>query len=133
VTSLDLGKKGFSGWGAFTPPNEKALLASLPSARGVYAIRRKTPYQRVRGESDITYIGSATNQDGLRMRVRQYFHPGWKQETNKRILGLIQNSAEFEISWLLAGSAGAAKALEQDLLDKYADDHGELPPENRRR
>lgn len=133
MTSLDLGTMGFSAWGAFTSLNEKALLSSLPSTRGVCAVRRKTAYQRVKGESDRAYFGSATNQGGLQMRVRQYFHPGWMEETNKRILALIKSSADFAISWVQASSTGAAKRLEQDLLGNYLNDHEELPPENRRR
>jgi hypothetical protein len=67
------------------------------------------------------------------MRLRQYFHPGWRQATNLRILALVRQSTEFELGFVAVASPAKAKALEAELLERYERDHGELPPENRRR
>jgi hypothetical protein len=98
----------------------------------VYVIRRRQDYQRRVGESDILYVGSAVNQQGLKIRIRQYFHPGPTQRTNKRILALIADSAEFELAYVEAKSIPEAKTLEATILDNYERDHAELPPENKR-
>jgi hypothetical protein len=99
----------------------------------VYVIRRRQSYQRRLGESDICYVGSAVNQQGLKMRIRQYFHPGPTQLTNKRILALVGDSSEFELAFVEGESMPQAKMLEATILDNYERDHAQLPPENKRR
>ena len=117
----------------FSPSVRARLLAILPDNYGVYAIRRDTPLPRVQGSSDIVYIGSATNQKGLKNRIGQYFSPGPTQSTNKRILALITRPQGYEIGWVVMPTITEAKAFEQELLDGYLRDHSELPPENHRR
>jgi excinuclease UvrABC nuclease subunit len=109
------------------------MLSQVPSSPGAYAIRCVTAYPRRIGSSDILYFGSATNQQGLKNRLRQYFHPGQTQRTNLRILGLIGNCSDFEVSVAATESIPKAKFLEATLLEQYEAEHGELPPENKRR
>ena len=131
MNSDDLRGRGFVFWTRFNRKSESLVIQTAPEAEGVYAIRRTLPFDRARGGSDILYIGSAFNQvGGLRTRCRQYFHPGSSQSTNKRILALCGDCNDFEISFLTVKSA---KGFESDLLHLYEADHGELPPENRRR
>jgi hypothetical protein len=131
MNSNDLAPLGLTRWISFNRASERLLLNEAPREEGVYAIRRRTPFQRKEGTSDILYIGSAVNRvGGLQMRCRQYFHPGPTQHTNKRILALCGDCDDFEISFL---AAKLAKGVESELLQRYEDDHGELPPENRRR
>jgi hypothetical protein len=112
---------------------QSELLLRVPADPGVYVIRWQTPHPRVRGASELVYIGSAINAQGLRMRLRQYFHPGHLQKTNLRIQELVGVSTDYEVSFAVCPSAGSARPLEADLLARYEDDHGELPPQNRRR
>ena len=133
MNSEDLSKTGFSEWQPFNRQTKKELLRSVPKSFGIYAIRRDRPFSRVRGASDILYIGSAANQKGLRGRIRQYFSPGPTQWTNKRILALVADASNYQISWLQTDSIAKAKALEQELFDRYEQEHGDLPPENLRR
>lgn len=132
MRSADLSSYGFEVWRAFSRIGEKGLLSALPEESGVYAIRCCREYGRVSGTSDILYFGSATNQRGLRGRVRQYFHPGPSQRTNRRILKLVGECSDFEISFVLTACPEDAKRLETTLLETYESEHGELPPENRR-
>jgi hypothetical protein len=76
------------------------------------------------------YIGSACNQNGLRGRISQYFSPGPTPITNRRILALIGESADYEIGWLAVAVKSRAVGLEQELLERYFTDHGERPPQN---
>lgn len=133
VNSLDLNNYGFGRWWPFNLAGEKNLLGNVPRNPGVYAVRHRQPYRRATGESDLLYIGSAANQQGLNMRLRQYFHPGPTQATNKRILTLVGKSADFEVSFVVTPSPARARGLEAELLERYESDHGELPPQNLRR
>jgi excinuclease UvrABC nuclease subunit len=117
----------------FNRANELNLLSLLPTRPGAYAIRRSTPYQRRIGLSDILYFGSAANARGLKNRLSQYFHPGHLQRTNIRILNLVGGSSDFEVSVASTDSIPDAKFLESTLLAAYEAEHGELPPENKRR
>ena len=98
MRSTDLAKDGFAGWSQFNRREEKTLLRNLPANSTAYAIRNGTDYQRLRGQSDIYYIGCATNANGLRFRVYQMFHPGPTQTTNKQILKEITETPTLEMA-----------------------------------
>src|ERR1700675_2590557 len=82
MDSASLQDHGIGSWMAFACTTEREVLAGLPTSPGVYVILLGESEQRRRGTSDIAYVGRATNQNGLRGRVRQYFHPGPTQSTN---------------------------------------------------
>ncbi len=131
MDSQSLTAEGFSVWLPFNTASCDAMLAAAPTEVGVYVIRRNTPFPRIRDESDILYIGSATNRDGLRMRLRHYFHPGPTQWTNQRLLARCGDSSDYDISFVTCANEDAALELEIGLLTRYRGDHLELPPENR--
>jgi hypothetical protein len=96
MDSQDLENHGVTFWAPFTRPAEIKLLKNLPTAFGVYAILFPLPQARRRGESDIAYIGRAVNQNGVRGRIRQYFHPGPTQSTNLAIgCAFVSPTARF--------------------------------------
>jgi hypothetical protein len=132
MRSTDLAADGFGGWFRFNRQEGRNLNRSLPATSGVYAIRNGTDYNRLRGQSDIYYIGCATNANGLRFRIYQMFHPGPTQSTNKRVLKELSETPTLEISYFETPTANA-KMLESALLERYENEHGELPPGNRRR
>jgi len=131
MNSQDLAKHGFTRWAAFNLAEEGALLATLPSRPGVYALRWSRVFGRFRGESDIVYIGSAINARGLRKRIRHYFRPGKTQRTSQRIRQLLGLLNDLEFSWVERSDPVEARSLERKLLAEYADDHIELPPLDR--
>jgi hypothetical protein len=75
MKSSELTKYGFGVWAAFNRKNESALLSSLPSSPGVYAIRCSKDYTRRVGRSDILYFGSATNQQDSNIDSDSIFIP----------------------------------------------------------
>jgi excinuclease UvrABC nuclease subunit len=132
MRSSELAGYGFRTWLAFNRKSEPTLMLAVPSRPGAYVIRCCKDYSRKVGRSDILYFGSATNQQGLKHRLRQYFHPGPTQRTNLRILALVGDSSDYEVSVSQTDSAPEAKFLEARLLEQYESEHGELPPENKR-
>ncbi len=132
MNSAFLAKVGFMHWLPFNRQGERRLLDRAPQQPGVYVVRRRTPYPRTVGESDIMYIGVAVNEKGLNMRLRQYFHPGPTQKTNRRILGIVGTSDQHEVAWVRTESKAKARSLEAELLEEYEKQHHQLPPENHR-
>jgi len=132
MNSSNLRQQGFTVWYPFCPSMEKRLIASLPSTPGVYVIRSKKLFGRLQGASDIAYIGRAANSNGLKGRIRQYFHPGPTQSTNKRILSLITENSDFELGFNRCLAVAETGLLEDRLLAGYYREHCELPPLNRR-
>ncbi len=136
MQSSELLLEGCQAWQRFHPDSKSALLASLPLSLGVFAVRRRQPYQLSMGESDIAYVGYGANEKGLRMRVCQCFSPGFspgrEQSTNIRILEAIEGPGAFELSWRECTTAHEAHRLVKDLLQRYRNEHGQLPPLRRR-
>jgi len=121
-------------WQRFACDTERAIIAGLPTCPGVYLILFGDFEKRQQGSSDIAYIGSAANQNGLRGRIRQYFHPGPTQSTNLGMKRrLIAPDCRLRLGFISVSSTAAAKSLESDLLMQFEREHGELPPYNRQR
>ena len=132
MDSIALRGLGFGSWTPISVDTETALLSGLPVSCGVYAFLFAKSMTRQRGISDIAYIGKASNQNGLRGRVRQYFHPGPTQSTNlamKRRLAAVDCS--LQLGFVVSNSAPMAARLEADLLRQFVHEHAELPPYNR--
>lgn len=116
--------KGISGWHPFN----KETVKSAPGQHGIYIFRmaQSKRFGRLKGESDILYIGSTKGSRGLRGRLQQYFSPGHGQFTNIRIHSMAKKY-NMEIAWCPYAEAGN---LELQLLRRYFEDHDELPPLN---
>lgn len=116
--------KGISEWHPF----KKETVKSAPRQHGIYIFRiaQGKRFGRLKGESDIMYIGSTKGSRGLRGRLQQYFSPGRTQWTNKRIRAMAKKYS-MEIAWYPYAEAGN---LELQLLRRYFKDHDELPPLN---
>jgi hypothetical protein len=116
--------KGISEWHPFNKENVK----SVPEQHGIYILRmaRGEYFSRLKGKTDILYVGSAEGKRGLRGRLQQYYSPGPTQWTNKRIRAMTKKY-NMEIAWRPYAEAGN---LELQLLRRYFEDHDELPPLN---
>lgn len=86
---------------------------------------------RLRGESDIAYVGRATNRNGIRGRIRQYFHPGWRQATNQAMKARLLQGVVLEFAHVITATSAAAIDLESELLLAFEAEHGERPPFNK--
>jgi hypothetical protein len=131
MISADLDKRGLSSWRPFAIAAERDLLKELPTCCGTYAMRFTGAQPRLRGQSDIAYIGRATNRNGLRGRFRQYFHPGWLQSTNLAMKEQLVQGVVLQCACLPAGSREQAIDLESELLLAFEAEHGERPPFNK--
>ena len=109
-------------------PLDEKIIRHVPKHPGVYVIRNSQGrcFGRLKGKSDILYIGSTQAKNGLRQRLQQYLHPGPTQWTNRRINQLVEKY-QMEVSWSLSSEP---RNFEHQLLKKYLNDHDELPPLN---
>jgi hypothetical protein len=64
MQSKYLRKFGFKKWQKFSFENETDLLACLPKGKGVYVIKHKSAFGRLKGKSDIVSFGSTTANEG---------------------------------------------------------------------
>ena len=124
MNSKQLRQKGFSQWFPFTGHG----VGKVPRQSGVYVLRKAQGvlFGRLRGESDILYIGSTQARGGLKQRLRQYLHPGPTQWTNLRIHELAKK-CEMEVGWC---QCDEPRNIEHQLLQQYLQEHDELPPLN---
>lgn len=133
MDSSSLQALGIGFWREFSFSNEQELIEHLPALPGVYVVLLPSAHGRRRGASDIAYIGKATNQQGLRGRIRQYFHPGPTQRTNIAMNQRLRSSLPLRLGCIAVPSAKDATRVESELLLKFEAQHGELPPFNRQR
>lgn len=104
--------------------------------KGVYVVRVSKYIKRVKGKSDIVYIG----RGNLHQRVRRLLKlfPGRVTENTKNQkvlfarLGLLSIVSHMNADvWVTYKITDNYIQLEKDLLQKYRDDHIEMPPLNR--
>lgn len=128
MNSSDLNKNNLV-WTNFTLKNKEGILERSTLDIGVYIIRTDKSFGRLKGSSDILYIGKTNTKGGFKTRMKQYFNPGPSQLTNIRINNFLNNNHVFmEILFLKDNDP---ESLERDLLKKYMEEHLELPPFNR--
>ena len=115
----------------------KDIIKRATKDKGVYFIRRKGGrlFHRVKGDSDIVYIGKATNKNGFKGRFRGYMDPSTTQYTNWKI-NTFAKKYELEVGLFpnpKVSSADISKSseiLESNYLTDYESQHDELPPLN---
>ena|ERR1700674_3954964 len=113
MNSADINFSGWQKWGAET---------GVPDCF-VYAFRTPLVFGRVKGESDLVYIGSGTGR-----RLESHLS---KRPKSDRLNRIAQEYGGLEVSWKQFATKADAIELESKLLDKYQHEHLELPPVNR--
>lgn len=110
-------------------PLTSDVLSVLPKKSGFYIFRLANSHYfgRLKGNSDILYIGSASTT--LKRRIKSYFNPGRSQKTSIRINSMMEKY-DIEIAW---NKCLNPKKEEAELLENYFSEHDELPPFNFRR
>jgi len=102
-------------------------ITQAPKSIGVYVMRGKDgrKFYRVKGESDIVYIGSSKN---LKNRLRQYKYTNQKASSPTKRVKWFSGIYPIEIAFAITSSP--ATLFETMLLQTYIGDHHELPPLN---
>lgn len=127
-TQLSRFKGKFSDW----YPLDKKGIRNAPQHPGVYIIRKAQGrrFGRLKGKSDILYIGSCKGRKGLRQRLQRYLHPGSTQWGTNRRVNQLAKEYQMEVAWC---PCDEPRNFEHDLLIQYLKDHDELPPLNHAR
>ena len=124
-------------WSPWNPlkklTTEENMEGNIPIDRGVYIIKTETSVGRVRGKSDIIYIGQGRLKDRL-YAILGYFYGksnerSWPHTAKKEIFRLLsEEKKNLLVSYHITK---ACKKLEKELLHEYEKDHIELPPLNK--
>jgi len=123
----------WSGWKTLSP-------TSLPptTEQGVYILRSNQPIGRLRGESDVLYVGiTKSHKDGLKNRIENHaiasnaenVHPSSASRYLATDL-MQQIGIQVEYSCAVVHGKEDRNIIERDLLKFYREHHIELPPGN---
>jgi hypothetical protein len=126
MDSSTLLQLGFCDWKLF----QEGVQRLAPPRKGVYSFRSSNYVSLKKGRSDIMYIGRANGvYHHIQQSIRQYLHSGWDNATKIRV-GDKASQNRWEVSWKQDESAKDAERL---LLERFYNEHGQLPPENKQR
>jgi hypothetical protein len=113
----------------------RRILQDAPKKPGIYVFRLsgKQPVQRVKGQSDIVYVGCTTRGKGtIRRRLREHLTEKKIERNTAHYLQRVQKEVgKLEVSWKVLGTHRDAMDVERILLAEYEEDHIEFPPLNR--
>jgi len=129
MNSRKLKKLGFNRWVKISQIQKNKDI--VPKKPATYVFRLNKTIPRLKGNSDILYIGSTGN---LRERIYGNYVKGQGGPTTKRIRYMLFKKGyidRVEISWKTLTTRNESKKLEKELLEKYEKGHHELPPWNR--
>lgn len=117
-------KPRFSSWYLLDEQN----IDKAPNLPGDYVFRMSNGQSipRLKGQSDIAYIGSTKRKGELKRRLRDYLHPSPDVATEMRIHEMAKKY-KMEVSWC---ACDEPDNLEHQLIQQYELDHDELPPLN---
>jgi hypothetical protein len=107
------------------------IVWDAPLGPGIYVFRLANgkTIQRLKGDSDILYIGSSTK---LRNRFKGHLKVvSVERNTAYRLQRVEREIGHLGVSWESHDNADKAKDVERLLLTEYEADHIEFPPLNR--
>lgn len=113
------------------------LVLSAPACSGIYMVTTDRELERVRGRSDVLYIGRSGN---LRKRMKyllKYFLPAdfagnWGRHIARDVLKTILDETDLKV-FISYATCGNYKQVETLLLQKFCKNHIEGPPLNNQR
>jgi hypothetical protein len=125
MMSNDPGLAGFSAWQHWC--DEAAR--SAPAANGVYLFRlAEVRRGRIKGESDLVYIGCAENLS-TRLEQHRYVRPD-KENKGHQLERVTKEVGGLQVSHRSFDTPEKSQFCEWVLLYQHAIDHIELPPLN---
>lgn len=132
-------------WSRWTYNSNIGIIAlrfsGIPGNHGVYIIKSSKDIDRVKGKSDIIYIGqSGGGEKGGKQGIgpgpggnpvgRLFNTRGGAEDwVKKKIESMFPNSS-FTLECYFTKSTQDPKKIECELLKAYAEEHFELPPAN---
>ena len=115
-------------WSTKRPLN-KSDLFGIPKQPGVYRIVTSEPFGRLRGQSNIIYIGcSSAGEQGLWLEIGNLLNPHRQHFYTLKTIRESELQLEYEYINTLAEEASE---IEYHLLERYEREHLEMPPANR--
>jgi len=97
----------------------------IPSSPGVYQVHTEFHFGRLKGTSNVVYIGSTYNLWNT-LHQRRVVEPS----AAEKILWI--HNHVLEVRFMASESLDKARTFEQSLLEEYEKEHWELPPGNQR-
>jgi len=138
MLSDDIKTYGFEDWLEIRTKytHNRELILKLPRVKGVYVIRAHKTIKRIKGESDIVYVGQGTIQSRIQVLLRSFLPINFRnyqskhtaRESFERIINELDLKLEF--SYIIAKNP---KEIETQLLEAYCGEHIEPPPLNNTR
>lgn len=138
MLSTDLIARGFKEWLKLKADYNynKDFVLNLPREKGVYVIRAHEQIHRIKGTSDIIYIGQGTIQSRIQALLRSYLPLNFRNYMNKHTAReafervIEELCLELELSYI---KCEKPKEFETGLLQLFCQDHIEPPPLNNTR
>jgi len=120
----------WSEWMELTDEN----LEKAPKKKGVYQLRTNKKFERLKGETDILYIGCGDLYDRLTCfeeldDVKK--DDIWLHDVRPRLRNYIRNFPDAKVEFRYI-TTDKHQELEKILLDDFETEHLELPPFNRK-
>jgi len=134
MLSKEIKQSKWQGWLPLNKGNRITVknIERVPKKlRGVYIIKQNKAFRRIKGESDIIYIGQGKVQDRLWAITGCFFKEGknWHHTAKEEIYRLIrEENKRLKFAFYITKKC---KMLEDKFLKKYEKDHIELPPLNK--
>lgn len=116
-----------TGWSEWHPLDLQSLTRLVPDSPGIYEIRTDLEFGRLRGSSQIVYVGSAKGSLKQRLRQRVSYPDRYLTMAEK---WLRQAGHALELHYATASDGATARRLEMERFKEYEQDHWELPPGN---
>lgn len=110
---------------------KNAIENSIPNKYGVYVIKSPVKLNRIKGESDISYMGQSGERKGIQgIKGRLFNTRGFEAQIRKKIESMFPDQL-FKLECTFTTNDGhTPKTIEGNLLRAYLMMHFELPPAN---
>lgn len=115
----------------------KELVLMFPKENGIYILTVDKELERLKGKSDILYIGRSRNLRNRAKFLLKYFLPkdfagNWGKHTAREAVKKILEETDINL-YIQYTTCDNCKDIETLLLQKYCQNHIETPPLNNQR
>ena len=115
-------------WSDWYPLDLQSLTVAVPDSPGIYEVRTDFEFGRLRGSSQMVWIGSAKRSLKQRLLRQRVSDPDRYLSRTEKWLRQAGHTLEFR--YATAADGTTARRLEAEELRDYEEEHWELPPGN---